>query len=109
MIVVAMMMMIVMMMMIFSLWRCLGAITAPAEKKQLVVVSAAYDVLMKMVRRDELSPEVLQKVGFLVDCLSARNFAGANQVQTVSDGWIDWLLVGLVGWMDGWMDGWIDR
>jgi len=58
-------------------------ITAPAEKKQLVVVCAAYDVLVKMVQRNEVSPDVLQKIGILVECLGGRNFTGANQVQTV--------------------------
>ena len=60
-----------------------GLITAPAEKKQLVVVSAAYSVLVKMVQRNEVAPEVMQKIAVLVECLCGRNFAGANQVQTV--------------------------
>jgi len=60
-----------------------GLITAPAEKKQLVVVSTAYSVLVKMVQRNEVAPEVMQKIAVLVECLCGRNFAGANQVQTV--------------------------
>jgi len=67
----------------YTLGYIVGLITAPAEKKQLVVVCAAYDVLVKMVQRNEVSPDVLQKIGILVECLGGRNFTGANQVQTV--------------------------
>lgn len=49
-----------------------------------MVVGAAYGILVKMVQRNEVAPEVMQKITVLVECLCVRNFAGANQVQTVS-------------------------
>lgn len=55
----------------------------PAEKRQMMMVSEAYNHLCKKVSAGEVTEEILAKVEQLTNDVTARNFAGANAVQTV--------------------------
>ena len=68
---------------LFSLFFCSASLTSPAEKKQMSMVSASYDILREQMNRNEISPEVMQKIAILVDALGNRNFPAASQVQGV--------------------------
>ena len=61
------------------------------EKKQFPLINAAYSNLCEKTAAGEVSPEVMQKINLLVASLSARNFVGANAVQTVSAFYINFL------------------
>jgi uncharacterized membrane protein len=66
-----------------TLLSSLAAITAPAEKKQMSMVSAAYDNLCEQASRGDIAQDVLQKVASLIDNLGHRNFPVASQIQAV--------------------------
>ena len=55
----------------------------PAEKRQLDMVNMAYANLHEKAAANQLSAEVLLKLSKFVECMVARNYAGATAVQTV--------------------------
>ena len=63
------------------------AAAGPAEKRQMAMVSEAYNHLVKKATSGEVSDDVLGKIGMLANDISVRNFASASAIQTVSSGW----------------------
>jgi hypothetical protein len=55
----------------------------PAERKQIVMLRSNYQILNEKLQKNEISPEVLQKLSNLTDYLCNKNYQGANAVQTV--------------------------
>ena len=55
----------------------------PPEKRQMVMVSGAFNHLCEKLAGGEVSSDVLQKLTQLVGDLSVRNFASAGAIQTV--------------------------
>ena len=62
-----------------------ASLTAPAEKKQMSMVSVSYDIMREQMNRNEISSDVMQKIAMLVDALGNRNFPTASQIQGVSN------------------------
>jgi len=60
----------------------ISAAASAAEKRQLPMIQSAYQVLVKMAEGNEVSADVMAKIGQLVNDLSSRNFNGATAVQT---------------------------
>ena len=56
---------------------------SPPEKRQMVMVSGAFNHLCDKLTAGEVSSDVLQKLTQLVGDLSVRNFASAGAIQTV--------------------------
>ena len=59
-------------------------IASPPEKRQMLMVSGAFNHLCDKLIAGEVSADVLQKLAQLVGDLSVRNFASASAIQTVS-------------------------
>ena len=54
----------------------------PLEKRQLAMVSTAYNNLLEKINTSEVSQDVMNKIAQLVSELQSRNFAAANTIQT---------------------------
>jgi len=64
-------------------WFCVKATANPAEKRQLVKVNESYAVLHAKAAGNEISPDVMAKIGLLVSNIQSRNFKGASDIQAV--------------------------
>lgn len=60
------------------------AISSPADKKQLAMVSTACNMLGDRVSSNSVTPEVVDKVAGIVAAINSRNFSAANLIQAVS-------------------------
>jgi hypothetical protein len=57
-------------------------IANPLEKRQLAMVSTAYNNLLEKINTNEVSADVMNKIAQLVSELNSRNFVAANAIQT---------------------------
>ena len=66
-----------------AIFQSVAAAASPAEKRQIDVITPAMKNLADKVEANQVSAEVMQRIGQMVEDLQARNFVGANAVQQV--------------------------